>query len=126
MERLLSRCAIWYPVHMRIHLISLGCPKNLVDSERIAGRCTAAGHTMVASPTAADVVILSTCAFIDTARAEAYRYIARLTRILPAREDGWPVFIVCGCLPRLHGRYLLERYPRVDAAIGCGLSLIHI
>ncbi len=105
---------------MRIHLISLGCPKNLVDSERIAGRCTAAGHTMVASPAAADAVILSTCAFIDTARAEAYRYIARLTRILPAREDGGPVLVVCGCLPRLHGRYLLERHPRVDAAIGCG------
>jgi len=101
---------------MTIALISLGCPKNLVDSEVMLGLLQAAGHTLVAQPERAEAIILNTCAFIQSAREEALAYLDTLA---PLRQEG-PCrrLIVAGCLPRRLSAEELAALPGVDAFVG--------
>ena len=69
---------------MRYHLVTLGCPKNTTDSNRIAGTLEAAGHRHAADRADADLVILNTCGFIDEAKAES----AEAAEILAAEQRG--------------------------------------
>jgi ribosomal protein S12 methylthiotransferase len=85
---------------MKAYFISLGCPKNLTDTEVLMGKLTAAGHEVVKTPRQADIIIINTCAFLQTARDEA---IATIKEMAKWRKKGKKVYIA-GCLPK----YLLS------------------
>ncbi len=99
---------------MKVNLISLGCPKNLVDSEVILGRLGKKGYSLTYLPEEADVVVVNTCSFIDKARREADRVISQIS----SQKRTSQKFIICGCLPQLEGRNLFLKYPQVDALLG--------
>lgn len=99
---------------LKINLISLGCYKNLVDSEVILGRLAGRGFIPTPSSKAADVIIINTCSFIKKARKESYQVIARIISGKSPEQK----LIVCGCLPQLEKRSLFEEYPQIDAFLG--------
>jgi ribosomal protein S12 methylthiotransferase len=97
-------------------LISLGCPKNLVDSERMAGLLQLDGYRMADQPDGADVVVVNTCGFIADARTESYGAIEEMLRL---KERGRVRrVIVTGCLAERDKAKLLEKYPEIDQSIG--------
>ncbi len=97
-------------------LVSLGCPKNLVDSERMAGLLDRDGYRMAADPDGAETVVINTCGFIADARAESYRTIEEMLRL---KERGRVRrVVVAGCLAERDRESLLERYPQLDQLIG--------
>lgn len=90
------------PGEFSFFIITLGCPKNLVDSEKIAGFLVKEGWLLTKSPQEADIVILNTCAFIPPAREEADQHLQRLKRL---KEEGlFRFLIVAGCLPLFYGK----------------------
>jgi ribosomal protein S12 methylthiotransferase len=97
-------------------LISLGCPKNLVDSERMAGLLHAEGYRMVGQPDGAEVVVVNTCGFIADARAESYDAIAEMLRL--KKRGRVRRVIVTGCLAERDKARLLEKYPEIDQSLG--------
>ncbi len=99
---------------MRYKMVSLGCPKNLVDSEHLAGRLDKAGHTLADD---ADVVIVNTCAFIADACSESIETI--LEEAKRSGPEGRRL-IVTGCLVERYGEELLKLLPEVDAFVGRG------
>ncbi|MFW5867369.1 MAG: 30S ribosomal protein S12 methylthiotransferase RimO, partial [Armatimonadota bacterium] len=103
----------------RIALISLGCPKNLVDSEVMLGILHESGHEIVGDVEAADVVIVNTCAFIEPAVEEAVEALLDTTE-LKRRGDGGPKVICAGCLTERYGGDLQAELPEVDAFVGPG------
>lgn len=102
----------------RVALVSLGCPKNLVDSEVMLGLLQDAGHEIVEEAEAADVVIVNTCAFIEPAVEEAVE--ALLDTVDLRRDDGRPRVICAGCLTERYGEQLPAELPEVDAFVGPG------
>ncbi|HID55703.1 TPA: 30S ribosomal protein S12 methylthiotransferase RimO [Candidatus Poribacteria bacterium] len=99
---------------MRIGIISLGCPKNLVDSEIMMGLLLEDGQEIV-HPDEADVVVINTCAFIRAAEDEAEEVISEILA-----DKGDRKLIVAGCLAQRYGRSLFDRFPDVDAVLGTG------
>jgi ribosomal protein S12 methylthiotransferase len=99
---------------MRYKMVSLGCPKNLVDSEHMAGRLDEAGHTLADE---ADVVIVNTCAFIADACSESIETIIEEAK---GSGAGGRRLIVTGCLVERYGKELLGLLPEVDAFVGRG------
>ena len=97
-------------------LVSLGCPKNLVDSERMAGLLQRDGYELVAEPSGADLVVVNTCGFIADARAESHAVIEEMLRLKEQGQLG--KVIVTGCLAERDRETLLERYPGIDQLIG--------
>jgi len=97
----------------RLHVVSLGCAKNQVDTEIMLGSLSAAGCTCDAGPADADVLLVNTCAFIKPARDEAVAVIRPLAR---AKRPGQKL-IVCGCLAQIHRAQFEEALPGVDAWI---------
>ena len=103
---------------MKIGLISLGCPKNLVDSEVMLGLAQAAGHQLTNDPSTADVLVVNTCAFIDSAKQESIDTIlemAELKKQSPGRR-----LVVTGCLAERYRDELREEIPEIDALLGTG------
>ena len=97
-------------------MVSLGCPKNLVDSERMLGLLRKDGWQLVGEPQGSDLVIVNTCAFIDASRAESYAAINEMLDIKKA--GGTRGVIVSGCLAERQKEKLLDELPGVDAVIG--------
>jgi ribosomal protein S12 methylthiotransferase len=103
---------------MRIGLVSLGCPKNLVDSEVMLGLARDAGHDVTASPGAADVLVVNTCAFVEEARQESVETVLELAR---QKTDGrCRRLIVTGCLAERYGEELQRHVPEIDVVLGTG------
>ncbi|MGI5831320.1 MAG: 30S ribosomal protein S12 methylthiotransferase RimO [Thermoguttaceae bacterium] len=100
----------------RVSIVSLGCPKNLVDSESILGRLIETGWRFTPEPEGADLVLLNTCGFIESARAEAFATLKSLLDL--KRRKKIKTVVVCGCLIRVLGSRLAEEYPEVDAWFG--------
>jgi ribosomal protein S12 methylthiotransferase len=101
---------------MNIGVISLGCPKNLTDTELMLGRAVEAGHQVVGSEKDADLIIINTCAFIEAARIESNDEISRicqLKKICPEKR-----IIVAGCLSQREQAKLLIKWPEIDGVIG--------
>lgn len=102
-----------------VGLISLGCPKNLIDSEIMAGHLRNAGMVMTPEQDLADVVVINTCAFIDKAKQESIDTILGAAR---ARENGEAPknqkLIVAGCMSQRFSKELPDLLPEVDAFIG--------
>jgi len=103
---------------MKIGLISLGCPKNLVDSEVMLGLAQQAGHQLTRDAADADVLVVNTCAFIDKAKQES---IDTILEMAEHKKDGrCRTLIVAGCLAERYRADLLEQIPEIDAVIGTG------
>ena len=103
---------------MKIGLISLGCPKNLVDSEVMLGLAQQAGHEITAHAEDADVVIVNTCAFIDRAKQESVDAILEIAA-LKARTVGKKL-VVTGCMAERYRDDLMAEMPEIDAVLGTG------
>jgi len=97
-----------------INLITLGCPKNLIDSELIAGSLFKEGYFFTSSPHLADFIIINTCAFIDSAVKESEEKISEICKYKRSNQK----IIVCGCLPQLKRKKLFEKFPEIDALLG--------
>jgi ribosomal protein S12 methylthiotransferase len=99
-------------------LVSLGCPKNLVDSEVILGLLSKEGHPLTTDPSKGDVIIVNTCSFIKDAAQEA---IETILQLIPYKREGrCRLLIVSGCLPQRYGRILEKELPEVDLFVGTG------
>jgi ribosomal protein S12 methylthiotransferase len=96
--------------------VSLGCPKNLVDSERMLGLLAQDGYALVPDTKAADLVIINTCGFIDAARQESLGVIREMLDRKRAGE--LKGVIVAGCLAERQRELLLEEVPEVDQIVG--------
>ena len=99
---------------MRYHLVTLGCAKNVADSERIERVLGEGEHVHVAAPDAADVVVVNTCGFIDAAKEESVSTIVELA----AGKRAGQRLVVAGCLTALHGEELRAEVPQIDAVFG--------
>ena len=102
----------------KIYLESLGCSKNLVDSEVMLGLLSEGGCEIVDLPEKAGIIIINTCSFVEDAVKEAIETIYSLAR--EKSEGACQYLIVCGCLPQRYGRELLKEMPEVDLFLGTG------
>lgn len=104
----------------QIGLISLGCPKNQVDAERMLALMDEAGHSIVDYVDGCDVVIINTCGFIDDAKKEA---IENILDVVELKNEGVVrKIIVTGCLAQRHKEEIAKEIPEVDAVIGIGAN----
>jgi ribosomal protein S12 methylthiotransferase len=103
---------------MKIGLVSLGCPKNLVDSEVMLGLAQQAGHELTPVAAEADVLIVNTCAFIDRAKQESIDTILELAAL--KRDGACKRLVVTGCLGERYRDELRELIPEVDVVLGTG------
>jgi ribosomal protein S12 methylthiotransferase len=103
---------------MKIGLVSLGCPKNLVDSEVMLGLAQAAGHELTRDAADADVLIVNTCAFIDSAKQESVDAILEMAELKKAGKG--KRLVVTGCLAERYRDTLRAEIPEIDAVLGTG------
>ncbi|HLJ10793.1 MAG TPA: 30S ribosomal protein S12 methylthiotransferase RimO, partial [Planctomycetaceae bacterium] len=97
--------------------VSLGCPKNLIDSEKMLGSLALDGYALVSEPDGADFVIVNTCGFIESSRQESKSVIGEMLDL--KRRGRTRGVIVAGCLPeRLGGAKLAEELPGIDGIVG--------
>jgi ribosomal protein S12 methylthiotransferase len=101
---------------MQVHLTTLGCPKNQVDSEVMLGVLAAAGFALAERAEDADCLIVNTCAFIDRAREESIATILELARLKAGGRAR--SLIVTGCLPQRYGAEILREMPEIDGILG--------
>ncbi|HEX9260161.1 MAG TPA: 30S ribosomal protein S12 methylthiotransferase RimO, partial [Acidimicrobiales bacterium] len=103
----------------RFYIETLGCPKNQVDSDKIAGTLLADGMVAVGSAAEADLVVVNTCAFIEDARQES---IDTILAIDDQRRSGTRL-VVTGCMAERYGSELAEALPEVDQVAGFGVPV---
>jgi ribosomal protein S12 methylthiotransferase len=101
-----------------VHMVSLGCPKNRVDSEVMLGHMLGAGYTPVDDPQGADVVVVNTCGFIDAAKEESIDVIIEMEDLKKAGDCG--KLVVTGCLSQRYAPELAKEMPEVDHFLGTG------
>ena len=103
---------------MKIGFVSLGCPKNLVDSEVMLGLAEQAGHEITPDSAQADVLVVNTCAFIDRAKQESIDTILEMAQLKGQREGR--KLVVTGCLAERYRDELKKEIPEIDAVLGTG------
>src|SRR5215210_5791592 len=103
---------------MKIGMISLGCPKNLVDSEVMLGLAQQAGHQLTRDAADADVLIVNTCAFIDKARQESIDAILEMAE--HKKTGKCQKLVVTGCMAERYRDELRAEIPEIDAVLGTG------
>jgi ribosomal protein S12 methylthiotransferase len=103
---------------MKVGLISLGCPKNLVDSEVMLGLARQAGHELTTDAASADVLVVNTCAFIDSAKQESVDTILEMAG--HKKNGSCQRLIVTGCLAERYRDALRAEMPEIDAVLGTG------
>jgi ribosomal protein S12 methylthiotransferase len=99
----------------RIYFVSLGCPKNQVDTELMLGQVRAAGHSLVDAPEGADVIVVNTCAFIDAAKEESVDTILEMAQ---HKATGAQKLVVTGCLAQRYAGELANDIPEIDHILG--------
>src|SRR5687768_13078358 len=103
---------------MKIGFVSLGCPKNLVDGEVMLGIARDAGHSITPDAGDADVIVVNTCAFIDSAKQES---IDAILEMAGQKRDGrCSRLVVTGCLAERYRDDLKKEIPEIDAVLGTG------
>jgi ribosomal protein S12 methylthiotransferase len=102
----------------KVHIVSLGCPKNLVDSEVMATILASGGYLLTDRPEEAAVILINTCAFIQAAREESIEEILSLATWKHRKNGPCTHLIVTGCLPQRYGKALEEALPEVDLFLG--------
>src|SRR5262245_16296970 len=103
---------------MKIGMVSLGCPKNLVDSEVMLGLAQQAGHELTRDVSDADVLIVNTCAFIDKAKQESIDAILEMAE--HKKRGTCSRLVVAGCMAERYREELRAEIPEIDAVIGTG------
>ena len=100
---------------MKILFISLGCDKNLVDSEVMLGLLTKHGYTLTDDETQADVMVINTCCFIHDAKEESIQTILDMARY---KEEGrLKALVVTGCLAQRYKQEIIDEIPEVDVCL---------
>src|SRR5678815_5648060 len=103
---------------MKIGMISLGCPKNLVDSEVMLGLAQEQGHQLTRDAADADVLIINTCAFIDKAKQESIDTILEMAE--HKKTGACKRLVVTGCMAERYRDELRAQIPEIDAVLGTG------
>ena len=101
---------------LKVSLISLGCARNLVDSEVMLGILRKSGYAVCGSPESSDVAIVNTCSFIEDAKKESVEAILDLIDLKKRKRIR--AIVVAGCLPQRYGRDLIDELGEIDAFIG--------
>src|SRR6476661_3822352 len=106
------------PIPKKIGFVSLGCPKNLVDSEVMMGLLSQGGAQITARAEDADIIVVNTCSFIDTAKQESVNTILEMAqhKITGKAQK----LIVAGCLVERYRTEIQKNIPEVDAVVGTG------
>ena len=103
---------------IKVGLISLGCPKNQVDSEMMLSKLSAAGYEIVDDAYSADIVVINTCGFIEDAKKEAIENILEMADL---KKDGIiKKILVCGCLAQRYRDEVIKEMPEIDGIMGLG------
>ena len=102
----------------KVGIVSLGCPKNTVDSERVLGDLTASGYDLTPDEKDAEIIIVNTCGFIESAKKESVEAILDMAR--NKAEGKCKKLIVTGCLAERHTQELLDEIPEIDYMLGVG------
>lgn len=103
---------------IKVGMVSLGCSKNLVDSERMLYKLRQKGYELVTEPGLADIAVVNTCGFIQSAKEEAIETIIELGKL---KDDGTlKKIIITGCLTERYKQETAELFPEADAVIGIG------
>lgn len=97
----------------KVHIVTLGCPKNEVDSEVMAGLLRRSGMEIVADPEESDLILVNTCTFIDDAKEESVGTILEI-----AGAKGERRLLVTGCMAEQYGEELLKEIPEIDSVLG--------
>ena len=105
---------------VKIGMVSLGCSKNLVDSERMLYKIKNKGYEIINSAEEADIVVINTCGFIQPAKEEAIDTILEFSQM--KSEGGIKKIIVTGCLAERYKEEMAELFPEADAVIGIGCN----
>lgn len=100
---------------MKIGFVSLGCSKNLVDSEKMMAMLSSGDHCLVSDATQAEAIIINTCGFINSAKEEAIQTIFKMAEY---KKENCKKLIVVGCLAQRYKTTLLQEIPEIDAVIG--------
>ncbi len=101
---------------LKTAVVSLGCPKNQVDSEQLMAKLRGRGYVFVREPGEADIVLINTCGFIQSAKEEAIDWLMELIQL---KEEGKIQYIaVAGCLSERYREQFCEEFPEADAVIG--------
>ena len=108
---------------MKVGFVSLGCPKNQLDTEVMLHEVALAGYEITPEETEADVVIINTCGFIESAKKEAIENILDIAWL--KKNHHLKAIVVTGCLAERYRESILEEFPEVDAVLGVG-SIHHI
>ena len=103
---------------MKVAFVSLGCAKNLVNTEQMMALVRSAGHEITAQPEGADAAVLNTCGFIDSAKSEAIQNILELAEL--KKEGKLGKLLVTGCLSQRYQDELMAELPEVDGVMGTG------
>lgn len=101
----------------KIGIVSLGCPKNLVDSEIMLGTLKKKDYEITTEEDKADIIIVNTCGFIESATEESINAILEMVRY---KQDKCKLLIVTGCLAQRYKDHILKEIPEVDAVVGVG------
>ena len=101
---------------MKILFISLGCDKNLADSEEMLGLLTAGGHEITDDETQADAIVINTCCFIKDAKEESVETILEMAEY--KKTGSCHALIVTGCMAKRYQKEIIEEVPEVDAVLG--------
>ena len=102
----------------KLHFISLGCAKNVVNCEQMMSLCREAGHTLCPVPEGADVVVVNTCGFLSSANEEAIQNILQMARL--KAEKKIKKILVTGCMTQRYGEDVPTELPEVDGVLGTG------
>jgi ribosomal protein S12 methylthiotransferase len=103
---------------MKLGFVSLGCPKNLVDGEVMLGLAREAGHDVTTNAADAEVIVVNTCAFIDTAKEESVNAILEMAQL--KRDGACKRLVVTGCLGERYRDQLKAEIPEIDVVLGTG------
>src|ERR1700726_1507507 len=103
------------PHRPRVGMISLGCPKNLVDSEIMLGELARRGYQVVGDLASAETVVVNTCAFIEEAKQES---IDAILEVVGRKGSGVERVLVAGCMVNRYGDELAREIPEIDGFVG--------
>lgn len=103
---------------MKVGFIGLGCEKNMINTEQMIYRVKEAGHTIVSDADAAEVIVINTCGFIESAKTEAIETIMEMAEL--KKEGKIKKIVICGCLPERYQESIAEEIFEGDAFVGVG------
>lgn len=104
-------------MNKKIGMVSLGCPKNLVDSELMLGKLKSEGFEIVNDEEAADIIVINTCGFIESAKQESINTILEMAEL---KGKNCELLVVAGCMAERYRNEILEEIPEVDVVLGTG------